>query len=382
MRSCIRIPRVFLPRGDFENWPTLACDRKAYDRQYWERVAQEKSDVPSAHSCIFPDVFLGEEDELRLETMRENMYLYLETGALERLNRGMILVERTTSRGVRRGLLASIDLEVYSPEGDKSAMIRATTETLPRLVEKHLAVQKKSVLEFPHTVILYRDKKDKVLRTLGKDLESVYDFTLPEGGKISGYFIPNEEAEFVAHDLIARADPCFVVADGNHTLAGAKAYWEEVKSTLSSAEARNHPARFALVEFVNAVDDTVFFESVHRVIKDTEIEAFCDFFCRSVKCKREGNIVYPILSGVESYARVDQVIGEFLRQNYGRVEDRMGRPSLLAEADCAVVALPAVEKEELYAAVKGGKRFPAKTFCLGAETDARYSFEGREISYD
>ena len=382
MKNCIRIPRVFLPRNNFETWAVTACDRHPYDRLYWERVAQEKGDAPSALFCIFPDAFRGEEQEARLEELRESMYMYLENGVLERLNRGMVLVERTTSKGVRRGLLANIDLEEYSPESEKGAIVRASTETLPSIVETRLQVRQKSVLEFPHAVLLYRDKKDKVLRGLYDDLEQLYDIELPEGGSVKAYFIPEEEAEFTAHDLIAKADPCFVVADGNHSLAAAKAHWDELKSTLLPAEMRNHPARFMLVEFVNAQDPAVAFEPVHRVVRDIEPEAFCDYFCRKVKSKREKNILYPILSGADSYASVDKTIGEFIRQNYGRVEYRSDRPSLLGQDDCVVVALPAVETEELYAAVKGGKRFPAKTFCLGAETDARYSIEGREISYD
>lgn len=383
MKSCIRIPRVFLPRNDFEKWAAIACDRFAHNRLYWERVAQEKGGAPSALSCIFPDAFLGDEDELRIKEVRESMYTHLESGVLERLNRGMIYVERTTSYGLRRGLLANIDLEEVSLNAERGA-IRTATETLPQLVEARKRVRQAAVLEFPHAVLLYSDKRDKVLRGLNDDLEPLYDVELQQGGgKIAAYFVPDADAEYTVHDLIARADPCFIAVDGNHSLAGAKAHWEEIKATLSDAEARNHPARFMLAEFVNVYQGSVVLEPMHRVVKGIETEAFCDFFARNAKCKREGKLIFPIISGTEDYAGADKIINEFIRQNYGRVEYRTGRPSeLIAGEDCAVVALPAVAIEELYAAVKSGKRFPAKTFCLGADSDARYSMEGREISYD
>ena len=380
MRNPIKVPRVFLPRENFDLWASPACDRFAYDRLFWENITGQAGETPSARGCILPDAFDGEREE-KIAELQKRTCAYLESGVIERLNRGMILVERTTSRGVRRGLLASLDLEELGTE--KECLARFSTGTLPTLVETRKQVRKESLLEFPHTVLLYRDKRNKILRSLDEDLELLYDFELKEFGRVAAYFVPNDDAVFVAFDLIDRADPFFLVADGNHSLAAAKAYWEEVKAPLSEEERENHPARFALVEFVNACDTSVIFEPVHRVVKEIEVEAFCDFFAKNVKCKRENNVLLPILSGVGSYQKVDEIIGEFIRQNYGRVEYRTERPALLAkDTDCVVVALPAVDKEELYAAVKSGKRFPAKTFCLGAEKDARYSLEGREITYD
>ena len=381
MRNPIRVPRVFLPRENFDLWASPACDRFPFERAFWENLTQQLGETPSARHCILPDAFSREEREEKISELQKYMCVYLESGVIERLNRGMILVERTTSHGLRRGILANIDLEEFAI--GKEALIRPSTETLPVLVETRRQVRKESLLEFPHTVLLYRDKRDKILRSLDSDLELLYDFELKGFGRVAAYFIPNEDAVFVAHDLIARADPCFLVADGNHSLAAAKAYWEELKAPLSEEERENHPARFALVEFVNAAEESVVFEPIHRVIREIEIEPFCDFFAKNVKCKRENNVLLPILSGAESYQKVDEVIEEFIRQNYGRVEYRTESPALLAkDGDCVVVALPAVDKEELYAAAKSGKRFPAKTFCLGAEKDARYSLEGREITYD
>lgn len=381
MKSCIRVPRVFLPRDNLETWAVPACDSHAYDRNFWERVAQATGGAPSALSCILPDVYLGDEDEARRKEVCESMYAHLESGVLERLNRGMIYVERETKYGQRRGIVANVDLEEFSPEGGKGAMICAAEETLPELVEARCALRRQAVMEFPHAVLLYRDKKDKVLRALAPDLEELYNITLFGGDRIRACFIPDEESQYVAQDLLARADPCFVVADGTHSLAAAKKHWEEIKQPLSDGERRNHPARFFLAEFVNVFEEGLALEPVHRVVKEIETEAFCEYFRQNVKCKREGRVLYPILAGEEGYRQTERTIREFVRQNYGKIEYQTGRPQELAGEDGAVVALPAVEKEELFAAVKNGRRFPAKTFCLGAES-ARYSIEGREISYD
>ena len=381
MKNPVKVPRVFLPRENFDLWASPACDRSPYDRLFWENITQQAGEAPSTRSCILPDAFSREECEEKLAELQKCMCVYLESGAIERLNRGMILVERVTSHGLRRGILANLDLEELGTQ--KDCLARFTTDTIPTLIETRVRVRKESLLEFPHTVLLYRDKRDKIMRSLDSDLELLYDVEFSDFGRVTAYFIPNEDAVHVAHDLIARADPFFLVADGNHSLAAAKEYWEAVKAPLSAEERENHPARFALAEFVNAFEESVVFEPVHRVIREIEAESLCDFFAKNVKCKRENNVLYPILSGAESYRKVDETIEKFIRQNYGRVEYRTERPALLArDTDCVVVALPAVDKEELYAAGKSGKRFPAKTFCLGAENDARYSMEGREITYD
>ena len=387
MRNCIRIPRLFVPKDNVESWAVVGCDRFRNHRLYWERVARNACDAPSVYSCILPDALLGEEDEERAEVLRESCYSVLEEGVLTRLERGCVLVERETGAGIRRGILAAIDLEEYSPDGGKDFLIRASTATTAALVENRLRARRGALLEFPHTVLCYRDKKDKLLRSvMGERLETIYRCKLSEGGgELTGYFLPDYLAEDIARELISRADPCFGVLDGNHTLAAAKAYWEEVKGKLSAVEQRNHPARFALAEFVNLSDDAVAFEPMHRLVKGVETEAFCDYFEKTVKCKRQGGVLYPILpAGTEGFAQVEAAIARYVRADGGSVEYFTGRPADYAnrEEDSVVIALPPVDKEELISVLKAGKRFPAKTFSLGREQDGRYCLEGREISYD
>lgn len=63
------------------------------------------------------------------------------------------------------------------------------------------------------------------------------------------------------------------VGDGNHSLATAKACWEQIKPTLSEAERENHPARFALCELVNLHSPALVFRPVHRVVFGADIDA-------------------------------------------------------------------------------------------------------------
>ncbi len=386
MKSCLRIPRIYLPRLGFRKWAVIACDQFTSDRGYWESVARFVGDAYSSLSFILPEVYLGENDEERIEEIHEAMYTALEDGWMRKLDRGFILTERTTKSGTRSGILACIDLEAYG-EG-KDALVRATEAVVPSRLPPRVALRRSAPLEFPHAMVFYRDKKNKVLRGLeDEDLEKLYDFELMKnGGRLAGYFIPEYLAVDVAHDLMGRADPCFAVADGNHTIAAAKAYWEEIKPGLSEAEQRNHPARFTMVEFVNVFDPAIVFHPIHRLIKETDAEAFCDFFTRSVKCERKGNVLYPAFEASgESVEKTDALIAKFLQANGGSVDYIHGEKALVKHAkeeDCAGVVLKAIEKEDIFVTLKNGKHFPKKTFSVGEETEKRYYLEGREISYD
>ena len=111
MKNCLRIPRILLPREGFEKWAVIACDQFTSDREYWKRVERYVGDAPSTLNFILPEVYLGENDEERIAAIRENMYAALESDGLVKYNRGVIFTERTTREGVRRGIVAALDLE-------------------------------------------------------------------------------------------------------------------------------------------------------------------------------------------------------------------------------------------------------------------------------
>lgn len=246
MKSCLRIPRLFLPEEGIAHWcyrPGTPC------------VEEDKED-PSARSCLC--LCEGMPGEEQLSAMRDNMYKALTGETIGRLVRGMVLVKRTTQNGTRAGLLAAADLEEFAPEGSKTAAIRPSCETDPVFVEKLKTVRKNAVFEVPHAVLAYRDKKRKLLRALeGEELETLYDLTLGEGDRLEGYFVPEYLSEELVTELCRYADPCFGILDGHHAFAAAYAHWREVKAAIPAHEARNHPARFALAEFVELNDPAV-----------------------------------------------------------------------------------------------------------------------------
>ncbi len=388
MRNCIRIPRILLPKKDFRHWSVIACDQYTSDREYWQNVEREVGNRPSSLRFILPEIYLGENDEERIAEIRENMHTAMVEGWMEKLDRGFVLTERTTASGIRRGLIVAIDLEAYSCRPGEVTPIRSSEEVVPDRLPARIALRRESTLEFPHAIVFYKDKKDRVMKDLLKeDLEKLYDFDLMSGGgHLKGYFVPEFIAADVAQDLYSRGDPCFAVADGNHSIAAAKAFWEEKKSELPERERRLHPARFALVEAVNLYDPSVVFHPIHRLVKETDAEAFCSYFASQVRCKREGTVLIPDLpAGAEGAQRTDEIAERYIRANGGKIDYIHGDEELrrlASEEDCAGVLLKAPDKDKFFAQLKGGKNFPKKTFSIGEAAEKRYYLEGREISYD
>lgn len=388
MKNAIRIPRILLPIRDLKHWSVIACDQFTSDKSYWEKVARSVGNRPSSLHCILPEVYLGEEDEERIAAAHECMYEAMTGRWVRKLDRGFVLTARRTSYGLRKGIIAAIDLEAYSYRAGEENVIRSSEEVVPDRLPPRIAMRKGALLEFPHAIIFYKDKKDKVMRLLEEEeLEELYDFSLmEEGGRIKGYFVPEEIAAEVAQEMYSRGEPCFAVADGNHSIAAAKAYWEQLKAELSERERHSHPARFALAEFVNLYDDSVVFEPIHRVVNRIDPEAFCDFFSSEVKCRREGNILYPDLEGgAPAVERTDELIARFMKANTGSLDYIHGEKELKRlsnEPNCAGIALPSMGKDDFFERLKGGRNFPRKTFSLGKAKDKRYYLEGREISYD
>lgn len=388
MKSCIRIPRILLPEEGFEKWAVIACDQFTSDRAYWERVKDGVGAEPSTLSFILPEAYLGENDEERISEIHENMYRALEEEWVSKLNRGLVLTERKLSTGIRRGIVAAIDLEAYTCNRGESSLIRSSEEVVPSRLPARVAVRRGAPLEFPHALLFYKDKKNRaVKKLLNEDLEALYDFKLMEGGgRLKGYFVPEYLAQDIIQDLYSRGEPCFAVADGNHSVAAAKAYWEEIKPTLGALEQANHPARFTLVELVNLYDEAVEFLPIHRLVKETDTEAFCDYFANRVKCRREGNVLIPLRSGsAEAVELTDSVIEEYVRINGGKIDYIHGDKELKEFArgeECAGVLLKPIEKDGFFERLAGGGNFPKKTFSVGEGVEKRYYMEGREISYD
>ena len=132
-----------------------------------------------------------------------------------------------------------------------------------------MEIRRGAPLELPHIMLLVNDKDDILVGGTGasvKNKASLYDGPLMcNGGSITGWAVESDsEIADVTNAVSKIADAnrasdgstfLFAVGDGNHSLATAKAVWDEHKATLvangaDEAALAECPVRYALVEIV------------------------------------------------------------------------------------------------------------------------------------
>lgn len=393
---CVRIPEILLPKEgtDLCRWAVIACDQHTSDPAYWEELGRFVGRAPSTLRLTLPEIFLTEDCAGRIAAIHRAMNEYLRGGIFRRLPAGAVLVERKTPFSPARfGLVISVDLEAYSYEAGARAQILASEATIVERIPPRLKIREGAPLEFPHVMLLYDDREDRVLGKLKASrasLEKLYDFTLNMGGgNVRGYCVPAAEEIVSAFASLADGQgTLFLVGDGNHSLATAKAYWEKVKAGLPEEERALHPARFALAEAVNLYDEGIRFEAIHRVVTGVDPEKFAASFPR----EGEGE-AYLVVRGQKCAAplgrdaasavrKTDEYIAAYLLENGGGVdyihgEEEVRRLSL--QDGCVGVLLPRMEKSALFAAVEKHGCLPRKTFSMGESAEKRYYMEGKEI---
>jgi hypothetical protein len=281
----VQIPEIQLPvtSVDLQKWSVIACDQFTSQPEYWKQVADFVGSSPSTLKLVFPEVFLGKEDESsRIQNIHANMQHYLESGLLQP-HKGMIYVERTVSGKTRRGLMVALDLEKYDFNAGSTTLIRATEGTILNRLPPRIKIREQAPLEFPHILMLIDDPEDEIIGNIERHKASLplaYDFDLMQSsGHLTGRFIDNIKLEEgIIKGLETLANPAvfskkynlpegspvllFASGDGNHSLATAKSCWEKLKPSVGM----NHPARYALVEIENVHDQALEFEPIHRVL--------------------------------------------------------------------------------------------------------------------
>src|SRR5690554_4285973 len=133
-KKWIKAPTVYLPshQVDLSKWSVVACDQYTSEREYWQQVRDLVGDKPSSLDLVFPEVYLEDNDKSqRIKDITRSMYDYLDKGVLKPLKESYIYVERTTqASGLRKGLIACIDLEDYDYNHNSDSPIRATEGTV------------------------------------------------------------------------------------------------------------------------------------------------------------------------------------------------------------------------------------------------------------
>ena len=180
-----------------------------------------------------------------------------------------------------------------------------------------------------------------------------------------------------------------MVGDGNHSLATAKAHWDNLKQTLSEEERKNHPARFALCEVVNVYDEGIQFEPIHRIVKGVDKNEFVKNLSFS------GNDVGAIyVDGVKTQINVsediakavsecDDYISDYISKHGGKVDYIHGEDAILQmtvnNSDYVGIILPKMNKGDLFTQVVKYGNLPRKTFSMGESAEKRYYIEAKEI---
>ena len=409
---------ILLPKNiDMTKWSVVACDQYTSEMDYWNEVEKIVGASPSTLRITLPEIFLEDSDvNERINKVNDTMKEYLDEDLFYELKDSMIYLERTQADGrVREGLMGMVDLEDYSYEKGSQTLIRATEKTVIERIPPRLKVRENALLELPHIMILIDDEKKKIIEDLKNevtDSDVVYDFDLMEnGGHIKGYKLNNDSMTKVEEGLEALCDKeyfekkynvkdkgilLFAMGDGNHSLATAKANYENVKKTMTPDEYLNHPSRYALVELVNLHSEALEFEPIHRVIFDTDVNKLIEELYKYYDINEEGNGQYfelvtkdidkkLYISNPKSNIAVGSIqmfLDEYLKDNKGKLDYIHGdetTKNMGMEENNVAILFEAMPKEELFRTVILDGALPRKTFSMGHSYDKRYYLEARKI---
>ena len=414
-RIGIRPARILLPAPSVphETWACIACDQYTSEPEYWRKADEIAGSAPSALRLILPEVNLKQSAQL-IPGIHAAMADYLREGLLApAVDPGFVLCERTVPAGNRLGLVCAVDLEQYSFEKGSLPLVRPTEQTIASRLPPRLVIRRGAPVELTHIMILIDDPGRTVLEPLQakKDsLRRLYDFDLMmNGGHLKGWAVDAEEDLRHVDDALSALlkklgeNPLLLaVGDGNHSLATAKAYWEELKQGLSPEEQANHPARFALCEIVNIHDEALLFEPIHRIVTGVNrMEIMNDWrqyaAARGMLLEREGEghrftvvsadgegiVVVKNPEGAIPCETIQKFLDDFLsRHPDAGIDFIHGEGSLRALAGKPGVVgflLPEIDKHAFFEDVKKLGVLPRKTFSMGEADEKRFYMEAKRI---
>lgn len=406
------VPKILLPKKSnnpefMHKWAVIAVDQYTSEPEYWKKVELLTNDHKSTYHLILPEIYLEEKNiDDRIKKINSEMNSYLKEDVFEEFE-GFILVDRkTVNTNSRKGLIVALDLEHYDFNKGSKTLIRATEGTILERLPPRIRIRKNAPIELPHIMVLINDPKKTVIEPLfDLNLDIAYDFDLMmDSGHIIGYKLPKEYADRIFNALEKLVDNglLFAVGDGNHSLATAKAIWEDIKK--NNPEIKDHPSRYALVELVNIHDDGLKFEPIHRVVFNADIDNMFfemeKFYSEqefsitdrpsekngkhSIEClydrgKKYININTPknnlevgtLQSFLDYYCKLKN-----LKIDYIHGEDVVNK---LSRNNNIGFILPSMPKTELFRTVILDGALPRKTFSMGEASEKRFYIEARKI---
>ena len=193
------------------------------------------------------------------------------------------------------------------------------------------------------------------------------------------------------------------MGDGNHSLATAKACWEELKKTLTPEQAENHPARWCLAEVCNVHSPAIEIEPIHRVLFNVDCatvllslitwsDANMVGCCFGGSKKQPFTLAGPHMANVLSFedptepltvGTIDDFISDYIeRHPEAKVDYVHDEPAVRALCKQGAVAflMPPFAKSDLFRGVVMGGVLPRKTFSMGHAEEKRYYIECRKIT--
>lgn len=425
----ISLPEILLPAEyiDLEKWPVVACDQYTSEPEYWEEVSKIVGKSPSTLNLILPECYLGEvSGDKRIAAIQKTMKEYLDSGVFVKAPEGAHLVVRhLPGKPSRTGLIIAIDLESYDYNRESTSRIRPTEGTIISRIPARKRVRAGAVLEIPHVMVLLDDPGRTVIEPLAEaalGTAPVYSTPLlKNGGTLEAYRITApDKLKSLVRAFRAIADPgifqarynsnnpfFIAIGDGNHSLAAAKAYWEDLKAELPEDRLENHPARHAMVEAVNIYDEGISFEPIHRLFFDIDPERLLAHFSKTGKTRfipvngessrlREpgagevgfyssdisGMIEFETGSGSETTAAAQGIIDSFLSASDCRIDFVHDLPKALELAHQpgnACCIMPKITKDEFFGFIVKNGCYPRKSFSMGESNEKRYYMEARII---
>ena len=375
----VLIPDLLLPENaDARKWACIACDQYTSRPEIWDAIDAEVGAAPSTLRLILPETQLPDAP-VRVPEIQKTMEAYARDVLTRRLH-GFVLTARTTPAGCRKGLMLAVDLEQYDYSAGSASRIRATEGTILSRIPPRMQVRRGALLESPHIMLLADDKARTLIEPLYEKLHArapLYDTELMlDWGHLTGWAVTDPDDLAAAERALlaldqARGDaPLFAVGDGNHSLATAKAVWEELKLSLTPEQRETHPARWALCEVVNLYDESLRFEPIHRLLRGEGLDAVWRRAAERGVQLDGGDVrqVQPFLDEtLDPSVQVDYIHGDKETVALGQKPGQLG------------LLLQVVGKHELFALVSRYGALPRKSFSMGEADEKRCYLEAKSI---
>ena len=424
----VKIPKILLPKDlDIKTWATIACDQYTQDKNYWQQVYSIVGLKPSTVKITFPEVYLGEPGrQERIQNIKKEMQSYIDKKIFDSPQEEGVYLERTTKYGrVRHGLVVAIDLDTYEWKPFSKALIRATEATIVERIPPRMEIRKEAIIETPHIMLLVNDPNHSLVEGLGERVKKnkpLYEGELMmNSGSVKGWAVSNEyDIEYLRSTLqkLAEANTekdgstfLFAVGDGNHSLATAKATWEDYKK--NHPDIKNCNMKYALIEIVNIYDTGLTFEPIHRVLFDIDSEGLMNFIGDKLGGKKEqlssfddlkkkidnsksdfgfifeknGKTEFVFMKTEIKELPISQLqpaIDQFLLNcnKKGSIDFIHGADELLrlgSQKGITAIYLPPIDKDSFFATINGKGPLPRKSFSMGEADEKRFYLECRQI---